>query len=94
MGTQRIHISFPADLVAKLDEVAGKRGRSAFVVETVEAAIRRERLLEFLRDPTPVWTDKDHPELARLGTAEYVRRMRKGKSERQKRIARRLAEPA
>ena len=91
MGTHRAHIVFPEDLASQIDEIAGARGRNAYIVETMRAAVRRERLLKFLNDPTPVWKDEDHPELAKLGTAAYVRKLRSGKSERQKKIERKLA---
>ncbi len=92
MGTHRAHVVFPEDLAAQIDEIAGKRGRNAYIVETMRAAVRREWLLKFLNDPTPVWKDEDHPELAKLGTAAYVRKMRSGKSERMKKVERKLAD--
>jgi hypothetical protein len=83
MGTHRAHIVFPEDLAAQIDEIAGARGRTAYIVDTMRAAVRRERLLSFLKDMEesgPVWKDEDHPELARLGTARYVHEMRRAKS--------------
>src|SRR5262245_49100876 len=38
------NLSLPADLVAEVDVVAGRRQRSAFVEEAVRRALRRERL--------------------------------------------------
>jgi hypothetical protein len=92
MGATRAHITLPDELIAEIDSVVGPRGRSAFLVETAKAELRRRRLLAFLADPEPAWKDEDHPELARLGTAEYVHRMRRYVSPRQKRIARKLTE--
>jgi hypothetical protein len=40
-----------------------------------EAALRKKRLLEFLRDPEPAWKEEDHPELAN-GTYAWVRSLR------------------
>jgi len=91
MGALRAHITLPEELVAEIDAAVGPRGRSAFLVETAQAELRRRRLLAFLGDPKPVWKDEDHPELAQLGTAAYVRQMRQAKSPRQKRIAVSLA---
>jgi hypothetical protein len=34
MGTHRANIVFPAELAAQIDEIAGPRGRNAYVVET------------------------------------------------------------
>ena len=77
MATQRAHIVLPTELVKEIDELVGPRGRSAFLVEIAEKEIRRRKLLEFLERDEPVWRDKDHPELARLGTAAWVQRLRK-----------------
>jgi len=94
MGTHRAHIVFPEELAAQIDEIAGERGRNAYVVETMRAAVKRHRLLEFLdqMEKTPAWKDEDHPELARIGTAAWVKKMRSGTSERKKRIERKFAE--
>ncbi len=94
MGALRTHVVMPEELAKEIDALVGSRGRSAFLVKLAEAEVKRRRILAFLHDPEPVWKDEDHPELARLGTAEYVRQMRRGKSPRQKRIARKLAETA
>jgi hypothetical protein len=93
MGTHRAHIVFPEDLAAQILEIAGERGRNAYVVETMRAAVSRQRLLNFVNDmeQTPAWKDEDHPQLARMGTSAYLRKMRTSKSARQKAIARRLA---
>jgi len=92
MGALRAHITLPEELIAEIDSLVGPRGRSAFLVETAQAELRRRRLLAFLEDSEPVWKDENHPELAKLGTAEYVHQMRRYVSPRQKRIARKLAE--
>jgi len=84
MATQRAHIVLPAELVKAIDELVGPRGRSAFLVETAEKEIRRRKLLEFLGSDEPAWRDKDHPDLAKLGTAEWVRRLRREPSVRHK----------
>jgi len=66
----------PDTLLREIDALAGPRGRSAFLVETAEAEVRRRRLLEFLESKKPAWKDEDHPELAG-GTAKWVRKIRK-----------------
>ena len=76
MGTQRTHIVLPQQLIDDIDALVGPRGRSAFLVETAQAEVRRRRLLEFLHSPEPAWRDEDHPELAEKGTAVWVREMR------------------
>jgi hypothetical protein len=76
MATQRAHIVLPDDLIAEIDSAVGPRGRSAFLVETARAELRRRNLLSFLRSDTPAWQEHDHPELA-SGSAAWVRKLRK-----------------
>jgi metal-responsive CopG/Arc/MetJ family transcriptional regulator len=40
----RTTVTIPETLLAEVDELAGKGGRSAFVTEAVAARVRRERL--------------------------------------------------
>jgi len=76
MATLRTHINLPEELARELDELVGPRGRSAFLVETAAREIKRRRLLAFLESDEPAWRDEDHPELAEMGTAEWVRSLR------------------
>ena len=87
MGSQRAHIVLPQELIEEIDSVVGPRGRSAFLVETARAELRRRRLLTFLQDDQPAWSEKDHPELA-AGAGAWVRHLR---SESEKRKATRPA---
>src|SRR5271155_3033082 len=64
MAAQRTHIVLPQELIEEIDSIVGPRGRSAFLVETARAELRRRRLLSFLGDDQPAWNDKNHPELA------------------------------
>jgi hypothetical protein len=82
MGSQRTHVILPQELIEEIDAVVGPRGRSAFLVETARAELRRRRLLTFLRDDQPAWSDMDHPELS-AGTGAWVKRIR---SEGEKRV--------
>jgi hypothetical protein len=82
MGSQRAHIVLPQDLIEEIDQIVGPRGRSAFLVETARAELRRRRLLAFLRDERPAWNEKDHPELE-AGAGEWVKSLR---SESERRI--------
>jgi hypothetical protein len=75
MGLQRAHIVLPQDLVQEIDSAVGPRGRSAFLVETARAELRRRRLLSFLREDEPAWKKQDHPELAD-GVKARVRELR------------------
>jgi hypothetical protein len=82
MGSKRAHIVLPQELIAEIDSAVGPRGRSAFLVETARAELRRRRLLSFLRNDQPAWNEPDHPELAG-GAGAWVKSVR---SESEKRI--------
>jgi len=75
MAAQRTHIVLPRELIEEIDSIVGPRGRSAFLVETARAELRRRRLLTFLRDDHPAWSEKDHPELA-AGAGVWAKRVR------------------
>jgi hypothetical protein len=72
---KRTHILLPADLAREIDAIAGRRGRSAFLVETAREAVRRRKLLTFLESDELAWSD-DHTELAR-GSGVWVRNVRR-----------------
>ena len=72
--TKRTHILLPKDLAREIDAIAGRRGRSAFLVETAREAVRRSKLLGFLESDAG-WKDAEHPELAR-GAGNWVRKVR------------------
>jgi len=76
MATQRAHVALPAGLLQEIDDLVGPRQRSAFIAEVTSAAVKRRRLLEFLRSSEPVWKDEDHPDLAAMGTAAWVESLR------------------
>jgi hypothetical protein len=73
--TRRAHVVLPVDLVAAIDKLVGKRGRSAFLAELAQREIMRRRQLEALRAAAGAWKDEDHPELAQ-GAYAWVREMR------------------
>jgi hypothetical protein len=73
--TKRTHILLPEDLAREIDAVAGRRGRSAFLVDTAREALRNRKLLGFLESDA-AWKDADHPELAQ-GAAKWVRQHRR-----------------
>jgi len=82
MSTVRTHIVLPKELARELDELVGPRGRSAIIVETTQKELMRRRLLAFLESDVPAWRDEDHPELVKMGTAEWVRSLRSEASDR------------
>lgn len=75
-ATQRAHILIPQELVGEIDAMVGPRKRTAFLVETARAEIRRRKLLRFLESEEPAWRHEKHPELTR-GTGEWVRGLRR-----------------
>ena len=86
-GTVRTHVVLPVDLVHQIDQLVGKRKRSAFIEDAVEARLRRERLRRALERTAgalkgalpPEW---ETPEKTR----EWVRELRASGEERLKRI--------
>ena len=81
MGIQRAHIVLPEELIQEIDSLVGPRGRSAFLVETARAELRRRRLLSFFRDEKPAWQSQDHPEIG-SNAAAWVKRLRKDNEKR------------
>jgi hypothetical protein len=66
----------PADLLASVDKLVGKRGRSQFIADATEREVIRRRQLLALDRATGAWSKGDHPELAG-GVPQHVRRLRK-----------------
>lgn len=63
------------DVVADIDKLVGKRGRSAFLTEIARDEIQRRRQREALREVAGAWKDEDHPEL-KEGAEAWVRTIR------------------
>lgn len=76
MATSRIHVALPDQLIEGMDQLVGPRGRSAFLAELIEQELRRKSLMAFLASEEPGWHDQDHPDLAEVGTAQWVRNLR------------------
>lgn len=47
--TMRTNLLLPRELVEQVDRYAGRRGRSRFVAEVLQRALRRERLRDGVR---------------------------------------------
>ena len=62
-------------MVADIDKLVGKRGRSAFLTELAKREIKLRRQREALRETAGAWKSEDHPELAQ-GAAAWVREIR------------------
>jgi hypothetical protein len=63
------------DLVASIDKIVGKRGRSAFLVEVIRDEVQRLAQRRALKAAVGSWKDENHPELKR-GAAAWVEQMR------------------
>jgi metal-responsive CopG/Arc/MetJ family transcriptional regulator len=72
---RRAHVILPVDVVADIDKLVGKRGRSAFLTEVAREEIQRRQQREALREAAGAWKDEDHPEL-KDGVEAWVRKMR------------------
>jgi hypothetical protein len=75
MNTQRTHIVIPQKLVAEIDSIVGKRGRSSFLTQAAEKELMRLRQIKALEAVAGSWKDKDHPEL-KQGAAKWVKKLR------------------
>lgn len=75
MANKRTHIVIPGTLVAEIDVLVGKRGRSRFLAEAAWREVRRLRMLKALERVRGAWKDKDHPEL-KGGAARWVKQLR------------------
>jgi hypothetical protein len=76
LNQQRTHIIIPSSLIAEIDSVVGKRGRSKFLADAARKELRRMRLEQILHEATGAWKDENHPELNR-GSAHWVSQLRK-----------------
>jgi len=73
--SRRTHVILPVSVIADIDKLVGKRGRSAFLTELAQREIKIRHQREVLRETAGAWKSEDHPELAQ-GAAAWVREMR------------------
>jgi Arc/MetJ-type ribon-helix-helix transcriptional regulator len=88
MNTKRTHIVIPQQLVAEIDTLVGKRGRSAFLTQAAEKELMRLRQIKALESAAGSWKDKDHPEL-KEGAAKWVKKLRQEYDQRFEKMTRR-----
>jgi hypothetical protein len=81
MKRKRTHILLPQALIREIDRMVGPRGRSAFLVETAQEAVKRRKLLQFLENDEQAWKDGAHPEMSG-GSAVWVKKLRKESDDR------------
>jgi hypothetical protein len=72
---KRTHVILPVDVVADIDKLVGKRGRSAFITEVARREIKIRQQRDALRAAKGAWKQEAHPELAQ-GAAAWVRQVR------------------
>ena len=73
--TKRAHVILPMDVVADIDKLVGKRGRSSFLTAVARREIKLQQQRSALRAAKGAWKQEDHPELAQ-GAAAWVREIR------------------
>ncbi len=83
----KAHLVFPLDVLEEVDQIAGKRKRSLFIVKATQEKLERERFLKTLDETKGAWTDEHHAEL-RTGrdVDRYLRGKRSSYRKRLKRI--------
>lgn len=88
MNTKRTHIVISQQLVAEIDTIVGKRGRSAFLTQAAEKELMRLRQIKALESAAGSWRDKDHPEL-KEGASKWVKKLRQDYDQRFEKVTRR-----
>ena len=86
MITKRTHIVIAQQLVAEIDTVVGKRGRSAFLAQAAQKEVMRLRQLKALKAAAGSWKEKDHAEL-KQGAAQWVEKLRRQDEKRFQKVA-------
>jgi len=83
----KAHLVFPQRILEEVDQIAGKRKRSLFIVKATQEKLERERFLKTLDETKGAWADKHHAEL-RTGRDmdQYLRGKRSSYRKRLKRI--------
>ena len=83
----KAHLVFPREILREVDEIAGKRRRSLFIVEATQEKLERERFLKALEETKGVWTASRHPELKTKRDLErFVREKRRSYRKRVQRV--------
>ena len=73
----RTNVLLPEELVEELDQVAGKRKRSRFIVQAIREKLARLKFAEMLTQTAGAWSDENHPEIrTQEDLNRYLRRVR------------------
>ena len=68
MALVRTNVTLPEELIQAIDEVAGPRGRSAYLAEAASQKLKRDRLARAIRESAGVMVGKR----GRMGAEEIV----------------------
>ena len=82
----KAHLVFPQNILEEVDQIAGKRKRSLFIVKATQEKLERERFLKTLDETKGAWGDKQHAELRTERDME--RYFREGRGSYRKRLKR------
>jgi metal-responsive CopG/Arc/MetJ family transcriptional regulator len=83
----KAHLVFPQNILQEVDQIAGKRKRSLFIVKATQEKLQKERFLKTLDETKGAWSDKHHAELRTDRDMEkYLREKRSSYRKRLKRI--------
>lgn len=83
----KTHFIFPRTLLLQIDKVAGKRKRSAFVVQATKGELARMRFESALNQAAGAWSDKKYANFSKKSDVEkYLRTLRKSWDKRLKRV--------
>lgn len=83
----KTHFVFPQALLKDIDQIAGSRKRSQFVVEAAREKLERERRKKAFHDIKGLWKEDDYPEFrVREDIEKWVSSLRKRDLRRRKGI--------
>jgi metal-responsive CopG/Arc/MetJ family transcriptional regulator len=83
----KAHLVFPQSILEEVDQIAGKRKRSLFIVKATQEKLEKERFLKTLDETKGAWSDKRHAELrTERDMDRYLREKRSSFRKRIKRI--------
>jgi metal-responsive CopG/Arc/MetJ family transcriptional regulator len=83
----KAHLVFPLNILEEVDQIAGKRKRSLFIVKATQEKLERERFLRTLDETKGAWADKHHAELrTERDMEQYLREKRSSYRKRLKKI--------
>ena len=81
----KTHFVFPKTLLRDIDQIAGERKRSQFVVEAAKEKLEREQRKKYFNDAKGSWKENDYPEFRVMeDTEKWVNNLRKRDLKRRK----------